>query len=90
MIFDEEMIMNTVLTLNIDQNVIENAELYAKHSKKTLSELVEEYLLSISVNTQVKYKQLGPITSQLAGIIKLDNAINHKELLSDVLLEKYL
>jgi len=35
-------------------------------------------------------KQLGPITRRLTGIIKLNKDINHKELLADVLMEKYL
>ena len=82
--------METVLKLNIDQNVVENAEIYAKYTKKTVSQLVEEYLLSIPSNNTVDNKKLGPITSQLAGIIRLDKNINHKELLTDALMEKYL
>ena len=68
--------MGAILTLNIDQNVIENAEIYAKHANKTISQLVEEYLLSISSNNKVN-ESLGPITRQLAGIIKLDNDYVH-------------
>ena len=82
--------METVLKLNIDQNVVENAEIYAKYTKKTVSQLLEEYLLSIPSNNTVDNKQLGPITSQLAGIIRLDKNINHKELLTDALMKKYL
>jgi len=82
--------MDTVLTLNIDQNVVQNAENYANYSKKTVSQLVEEYLLSISSKNETDNKQLGPITRQLTGIIKLNKDINHKELLADVLTEKYL
>jgi hypothetical protein len=52
--------MDTILTLNIAQNVVDN------------------------------HKPLGPITKQLAGIIKLEKDINHKELLTDALTEKYL
>jgi predicted HicB family RNase H-like nuclease len=36
--------MYTKLTLNIDQNVIENAKKYAKHQKRSVSKLAEEYL----------------------------------------------
>jgi len=83
--------MDTVLTLNIDQDVVQNAENYANYSKKTVSQLVEEYLLSISSKNETdNNKQLGPITRQLTGIIKLNKNINHKELLADVLTEKYL
>jgi ethanolamine utilization protein EutA (predicted chaperonin) len=82
--------MDTILTLNIDQNVVENAEIYAKYTKKTVSQLVEEYLLTISTNNKVKNMPLGPITQQLAGIIKIDENINYKEILTDALMEKYL
>ena len=82
--------MSTILTLNIDQNVVEEAEIYAKYSKKTISQLVEEYLLSISVRNRNNDIQLGPITSQLAGIIELDENTNPKTLLTDALMEKYI
>ena len=78
------------LTLNIDQNVIKKAEVYAKNANTTVPKLIEEYLLSISSNVEVDNNvNLGPITKQLAGIIKLDKNINHKEILTDTLMEKY-
>jgi hypothetical protein len=83
--------MDTVLTLNIDQDVVNNAEIYARHARKSVSRLVEDYLLSISSgNMADKNVPLGPVTRQLAGIIKLDNNISGKELLADALAEKYL
>ncbi|GBU22990.1 hypothetical protein R80B4_02903 [Fibrobacteres bacterium R8-0-B4] len=33
--------------------------------------------------------RLGPMTRQLAGIIKIDKDIDYKELLTDILEEKY-
>ena len=78
------------LTLNIDQNVIKKAEVYAKNANTTVPKLIEEYLLSISSNVEVDNNiHLGPITKQLAGIIKLNKDINHKEILTDALMEKY-
>ena len=82
--------MGTVLTLDIDQKVAEKAEIYAKYSKKTISQLVEEYLITISSGKNEENIQLGPITSQLAGIIEMDNIVNHKDLLADALMEKHL
>jgi len=82
--------MSRTLTINIDKNVIEKAEIYAKHSQKTVSQLVEEYLLTISSRNNHDDTQLGPITSQLAGIIELDVNIDHKALLTDALSEKYI
>jgi ethanolamine utilization protein EutA (predicted chaperonin) len=83
--------MNTILTLDIAQEAVQNAEIYANYSKKTISQLVEEYLLSISIENKVNIKkQLGPITRQLAGIIKFNKDLSPKELLADALMEKYL
>ena len=82
--------MDTILTLNIDRNVIENAEIYAKNTRKTVSQLVEEYLVTISSNNWLKNNSLGPITEQLAGIIKLDKEVYYKENLTSALMEKYL
>ena len=79
-----------MLTLNIAQNVVDSAEIYAKYAQKSVSQLVEEYLVSISSENVINNKPLGPITKQLAGIIKLEKNINHKELRADTLLEKYL
>jgi hypothetical protein len=83
--------MDTIVTLNIDHTVVENAEIYARYFKKNVSQLVEEYLLSISSETNIIHnKPLGPITSRLAGIIKLDNNTDHKEAVTNALMEKYL
>ena len=82
--------MDTILTLNIDQDVVENAEIYAKYAKKSVSQLVEEYLSTISSENSKDNISLGPITMKLAGVIELDKNVNHKELLTDTLLEKHL
>ena len=83
--------MNTTLTLTIDKNVVENAEIYARTTKKSVSQLVEAYLSSIPTENMIaEDRPLGPITSRLAGIIRLDEEPNHKALLHDALMEKYL
>ena len=82
--------METILTLNIDQNVVEGVENYAQYTQKSMSQLVEEYFLSISSGKSIINKPLGPITRQLAGIINLEKNIDHKELLAETLMEKYL
>ena len=83
--------MDTILTLNIAQDVVDNAEIYAKYAQKSVSQLVEEYLLSILAENMIDNNNpLGPITKQLAGIIELEKNINRKELLADTLMEKYI
>jgi hypothetical protein len=84
--------MYTKLTLNIDQNVIENAKKYAKDQKRSISRLVEEYLSSISssADEKIEYNTLGPITKELIGIIKVDGRTDYKDILTDSLMEKYI
>ncbi|MDR1108768.1 MAG: DUF6364 family protein [Spirochaetaceae bacterium] len=83
--------MYAKLTLNIDQNVIENAKKYAKHQKVSVSKLVEKYLSSISspANEKAGRNSLGPITKELVGIIKVKGKMDYKELLTDALMEKH-
>jgi hypothetical protein len=83
--------MYTKLTLNVEQAVIENAKIYAKNNKKSISKLVEGFLASISTNkSSVNEIRLGPITKELAGIIEVDTDINYKDILTDALMEKYV
>ena len=82
--------MTTNLSLDIDQKVVEKAEIYAKYYKKTISQLVEDYLIIVTSENEGENIQLGPITSQLAGIIELDSSKNYKELLTDALMEEHI
>ncbi|MDR1507491.1 MAG: DUF6364 family protein [Treponema sp.] len=87
--------MYTKLTLNIDKSVIKNAKEYAKHQKRSVSRLVEEYLSSISSTIHEKHektgdKTLGPITKELVGIIKVKEKADYKDILTGALMEKYL
>ncbi|MDR1150462.1 MAG: DUF6364 family protein [Clostridiales bacterium] len=84
--------MYNKLTLNIDQNIIEKAKQYAKDQKKSVSKLVEDYLSSISSSTVKKtcYDSLGPITKELVGVIRIKGEINYEEILTDVLVKKYI
>jgi len=86
--------MHTKLTVSVDKEVAEKAEIYAKSTKKSVSQLVENYLLLISTepvkNEDISNRPLGPITKQLAGIIETNDNSNYKELLTDALTEKYL
>ena len=40
--------MNTKLTLTIEQSVIEKAKKYAKNKERSLSDLIENYLKSLT------------------------------------------
>ena len=82
--------MSTKLTLTIEKEVIEIAKKYAKEKGQSLSEMVENYFKLITVNRKkIKEKQLSPKVKKLRGIIKTDNNLNYKQILTEELSKKY-
>jgi len=79
--------MNTKLTLNIDQNVIEKAKNYAKSNSVSLSKLIENYLLSLT-NKKVDETKVSHLVESLTGVISLENE-NYKKEYADYLANKY-
>jgi hypothetical protein len=79
--------MNTKLTLNIDDNVIEDAKSYAKNNSISLSKLIENYLLSLT-NKKSKTTKVSPLVESLTGVVSLENA-DYKKEYSDYLSNKY-
>lgn len=84
--------MGSKLTLSIDQEIIEQAKQYAKLQGRSLSNIIEEYLKSISANSSKNKKQeLSKLVKELKGSIKLSkNMKSYDELLEDALVEKYM
>lgn len=82
--------MNTKLTLTIEKEVIETAKEYAKEKGQSLSELVENYFKLITLNRRkIKSKQLSPKVQKLRGIIKTNENIDYKQVLTEELSKKY-
>ena len=79
--------MNTKLTLNIDENVIEEAKFYAKNNSVSLSKLIENYLLSLTKRNTEKTK-ISPLVESLTGVISLESD-DYKKEYSDYLSKKY-
>lgn len=84
--------MSTKLTLTVDENVIESAKEYAKKNKRSLSNIIEEYLKSLTDNSTKKKKpKLSKLVKELKGSVK-DPSPNrsYKEILTDELIKKHL
>ena len=79
--------MNTKLTLNIDEHVIEEAKFYAKNNSVSLSKLIENYLLSLTKRNTEETK-ISPLVESLTGVISLKSA-DYKKEYSDYLSKKY-
>lgn len=82
--------MNTKLTLTIEKEVIEIAKEYAKEKGQSLSDLVENYFKLITQDRrEIKPEQLSPRIKRLRGIIKTDEKIDYKKILTEELSKKY-
>ena len=80
--------MTTKLTLTIEEKVIHSAKKYAQKKGKSLSNLVENYLKSIS-SKETDVHSLSPKVTKLMGVIKLPKDFNYKSELGNAISKKY-
>ena len=82
--------MNTKLTLTLEKKVIKIAKAYAKEKGQSLSEIVENYFKFIVEDKVAKSeKQLSPKVKKLRGVIKTNQNLDYKEILTEELSKKY-
>ncbi len=83
--------MQTKLTLSIDKTIIHKAKLYASKREKSLSQIVEDFLRSISTNEISKspIESIPPITKSLAGILKGKEELDFRSSIADYLEKKH-
>jgi len=79
--------MNNKLTLNIDKDIVEEAKLYAKDHKISLSKLIESYLRSLSKKKNSE-REISPLVESLTGVMKSVHD-DYKKGYTDYLSEKY-
>jgi predicted CopG family antitoxin len=83
--------MNTKLTLTIEQDVIQKAKDYAKKKNRSLSDIIENYLKSLTKEENKSRKlNLSPVVQSLKGSFKMPVDYDYKEELRKGLEEKYL
>jgi hypothetical protein len=80
--------MDTKLTLNLDQGVIEQAKEYAKSRKVSLSRLIESYLAALTVKKSNE-NEITPLVKSLSGVITFDKDFEYKDRYTSYLIEKY-
>ena len=81
--------MNTKLTLTIEKSVIERAKRYASKREKSLSDLVESYLKTLTGDS-INCNENTPIVKVLRGSFRLPKNFDYKKELTDRILEKHL
>ncbi len=71
--------MNNKLTLKLDQQVIEQAKIYAKNKNTSLSKLVESYLQILTSDANTR-EEITPLVKSLSGVLELkeDEDLNAK------------
>ena len=82
-------IMNTKLTLTIEQSIIEKAKAYAKEKGRSLSDIVENYLKAITKEQRVS-QEISPLVKSLLGSFKAPKDFDYKSELSKGLVKKYM
>ncbi len=82
--------MNTKLTLSIERSVIEKAKQYAKMQGRSLSDIVENFLISITNEQKKKRPEQGQILRSLRGSFKAPGKDDYKKALSEILANKHL
>lgn len=81
--------MNTKLTLNLSKRTIERAKDYAKNHRVSLSQLIENYLSSLTKREEKEIK-ISPLVESLTGVIPAEEEADYKKDYYDYLNKKYL
>ncbi|PID95032.1 MAG: hypothetical protein CSA95_01455 [Bacteroidetes bacterium] len=81
--------MDTKLTLKLNQRVIENAKIYARNKKVSLSRLIESYLQALTINESKSEFEISPFVKSISTGKSLPNNLDYKNEYSDFLMEKY-
>lgn len=80
--------MTAKLTLTVDKSVIDRAKVYARKTGRSLSELVENYLETITEEKDTT--ELSPKLKKLVGAVRLPADFDEKEELHSALEKKHL
>lgn len=81
--------MDTKLTLSMDKQIIEPAKKYAQKRKTSLSNLIENYLVSIIKSPKHSEEDISPLVKSLSGVLKLNKKQDYKKQYAEFLAKKY-
>ncbi len=82
--------MNKKLTLSVDDYVVSRAKKYAKEQKKSLSEIVENYLRMITTSYKNDKDRIDPLVLGLMGSINVSDNFDYKKEKYEYLNKKYV
>lgn len=81
--------MDTKLTLKLDKTVIEKAKEYASNNQKSLSRLIESYLISLTEKNEKSEIEISPFVKSISNGVKLPNDMDEKKEYREYLSKKY-
>lgn len=71
--------MNTKLTLTIEQDVIERAKKYANEENRSLSDIVENYLMFLTAKDSTSEPERTPKVTLLKGAFKMPKNFDYRK-----------
>ena len=80
--------MTTKLTLTVEKSIIERAKIYAKNTGRSLSELIENYLETITEDNS--NQKLSPKLKKIIGAVTLPKDFDEEKELRSYLEKKHL
>jgi formiminotetrahydrofolate cyclodeaminase len=80
--------MTTKLTLTVEKSIIERAKTYAKNTGRSLSELIENYLESITEDGGDQ--KISPKLKKIIGAVSLPKNFDEEKELRSYLEKKHL
>ncbi|MEP6795117.1 MAG: DUF6364 family protein [Saprospiraceae bacterium] len=82
--------MTTKLTLSVEKRVVERAKLYAKKTGRSLSEIIEGYLETLTSEHAQKPDEISPKLRKIIGVVKLPKNFNEERAKRAYLESKHL
>ncbi len=80
--------MVSKLSLTIEKEVIDRSKIYAKKTGRSLSEIIENYLITITEESE--NDQISPKIKKLVGVVNLPEDFNEKAELQAAIENKHL
>lgn len=80
--------MNATLTLQLNEEVVNKAKIFAEGNNTTLSGMIESYLESVIKSKSVDL-EITPLVESLSGVIELPKDFDYKKEYANYILEKY-
>jgi formiminotetrahydrofolate cyclodeaminase len=80
--------MTSKLTLTVEKSIIERAKLYAKNTGRSLSEIIENYLETITQDNGTD--KISPKLKKIVGAVKLPKNFDEEKELRSYFENKHL